>query len=646
MTGGQYRIGIIASSIPLIDCVREIAGESGEPIAIAVQGLESAIAAGKKMERDGIEVIVGRGGTSDLLRESLHIPVLSIPLTYLDILSSIKEAASMGSRILLTTFRRRLSDLVIFEEIFPVQLKQGVFDDSASLEKVIMSAQKQGYQVVIGGGVSMEYARKYGLCGVELRTAKETVRSVIEDAKSVAKSNREEQEKAERYRCIVDSVSEAIIAVDRRGYITSMNSSARDTLHVRDHNGVGEFIGTYFAHPPILRVIQTGTPLYNKVETINKNLFVGNHVPVIIGSRLVGGVSTFKDISNVMKAEREVRRSFAKGLVAKYSLDDLVHMSPSMRDVVNRAQRFAASDSTLLVTGETGTGKEIIAHSIHRIGPRKRQPFVSINCAALPEHLLESELFGYEEGAFTGSRRGGKAGLFEIAHKGTIFLDEIGTTPQSVQTRLLRVLQEKEVMRIGGDRMIPVDVRVIAATNKDLSYEVRKGRVREDFFFRLNILHIHIPPLRERIEDLPLLMNTLIIRAARKYGAPRLAVTDSYIKRLMTYSWPGNVRQLENFVERLLLLSGDRLRKDIFDELYGELSAYATGGGLRSRDVPSLSRSKPEYGVDTQEPQIIWKALEEAHFCKSKAARRLGVSRTTLWRKLKETPYPNSAVVE
>jgi transcriptional regulator with PAS, ATPase and Fis domain len=306
-------------------------------------------------------------------------------------------------------------------------------------------------------------------------------------------------------------------------------------------------------------------------------------------------------------------------------------------------QRFAASDSTLLLTGETGTGKEILAHSIHRIGPRRRQPFVSINCAALPENLLESELFGYEEGAFTGSRRGGKPGLFEIAHKGTIFLDEIGATPQSVQTRLLRVLQEKEVMRIGGERMIPVDVRIIAATNKDVTREVQKGNIREDLFFRLNILHIHIPPLRDRMDDLPVLMKALMKKTAKKYQRAPLTVPSAFLASLMAYSWPGNVRQLENFVERLLLLSSDRFRQGIFDELYSELTAYtATGRPFFNKELIS-GRSRAKGVVQNQDTRSIWRALEEAHFCKSKAAKRLGISRTTLWRKLKEAPYPSES---
>jgi transcriptional regulator with PAS, ATPase and Fis domain len=289
----------------------------------------------------------------------------------------------------------------------------------------------------------------------------------------------------------------------------------------------------------------------------------------------------------------------------------------------------------LLISGESGTGKEILAHSIHNLSRRKKGPLVSINCSALPNQLLESELFGYDEGAFTGSRRGGKPGLFEIAHNGTIFLDEIGTTPKNVQARLLRVLQEKEVMRIGSDRMIPIDVRVLSATNKDLTEEVQKGDFREDLFFRINVLHIKIPPLRDRIEDIPCLVKTLIKKASKNYGLKAPRVPDTLVETLQEYSWPGNVRQLEAFLERLILLSGTKINKKIFRDLFQELCMYQLLKQATSRkQVTSLKDSAKRKTIE-YETQIIRDALQKAGYSKSQAAKQLGISRATLWRKLK-----------
>ena len=332
------------------------------------------------------------------------------------------------------------------------------------------------------------------------------------------------------------------------------------------------------------------------------------------------------------KDENEVRRNFAKGLVAKYTIKDLIHSSSAMRDIVKKAVRYASSDSTILLNGETGTGKEILAQSIHNMGRRAKGPFVSINCAAIPDQLLENELFGHEEGAFTGSRKGGKIGLFELAHTGTIFLDEIASTPPNVQASLLRVLQEKKVMRIGSDRLIPIDVRVIAASNRNLVEEVRSGRFREDLFFRLNVLIINMPPLRERIEDLEIIVSDLMKRISHKYSMKPISIPDHHIRKLMRYPWSGNIRQLENFIERLLLLSDSVFDPDIFDELFRELETHNVAApNVRAQAVRRHAIDMREY---TQE-KIINEVLLDAKFCKKKAAQMLGISRTTLWRKMK-----------
>jgi propionate catabolism operon transcriptional regulator len=324
-------------------------------------------------------------------------------------------------------------------------------------------------------------------------------------------------------------------------------------------------------------------------------------------------------------------------LVAKYTIDDLIHESRAMRDVVTIVNQFAATDSTILIAGETGTGKEIVSQSIHNLSRRKIKPFVSLNCAALPDQLLESELFGYEEGAFTGSRKGGKPGLFEIAHHGTILLDEISATSREVQPRLLRVLQEREVMRIGGIRLIPVDVRVIATSNKDLGEEVHHGNFREDLFFRLNILPIHLPALRERNEDIPLLITAFIRTISQAHKLEPIIIPKACIDKLKTYTWPGNVRQLLNFIEQLSLLCWSRFKPNVFDKLYAQLTLYAQPEREAIAEVHQTSlREQLHHRKRENEADIFRKALEKSRFNKGKAAQILGISRTTLWKKLKE----------
>lgn len=633
----EFRIGVFASSISLAERIQHIADQQQDHMVIAREGLDEAVPVGEKMEKSGIEVIVSRRGTAHLLRENLRIPVLSLPQTSLDILTSLKLAATVGHRILLPTFRNTLSGLDVLEELLQIELIQMVYSDSSSLEQVVAIGRDRGCEVVIGGSVTMRFAKEQGLEFVEIVTSKVDIIATIENAKSVVRSNREEKAMAQRYRSIIDATSDGILAVDEKGCITTINTAARKLFAIGQNDITGKSVADYLPNLAVAGVLETGKPLYDKIERVNGHLFVFNHLPVMMDNEIIGAVSTFKDISNVMRAENKVRRSLAKGFVARYFIEDLVHESSVMRDIVNIGKQFAKTDSTILVMGETGTGKEVLVQSIHNLSKRKKSPFVSVNCAALPEQLLESELFGYEEGAFTGSKKGGKPGLFEIAHKGTIFLDEIDTTPENVQIRLLRILQEREVMRVGGDRKVPIDVRVIAAASKDLALAVQKDRFREDLFFRLNVLLIRLPPLRERREDIPVLLDFFIQLISKKHQMQPIALPQGYIQNLMVYDWPGNVRQLQNFAERLILNCNLRCGKDMLDELYFELVRYPIKepSGFTTNAITSLKGRLKRYKIEN-ESQIILKALEEARFCKSKAARNLGISRTTLWRKIKE----------
>ncbi len=637
MTARNFRFGVIASKVSIIEGVKKTLEEEGHELLVSYNSLDDAIPAGKKMEAEGVEAILSWRGTAHLLRESLHIPVLAFPQTAMDILSCLKHASRLGKKILLPVFRRLLGDLELMEELLGIEVIQGVYYDRATLESLIYNSLKQGCEVVIGGRTTLRYARKYGLEGVEVQVSEDVMAATIDNAKSVIKSNREEQEKTQRYHCIIDSVSEGVIALDQEGLITIVNQAAGSYLKCGEEEMIGRPVADLMPNSPISRVLKTQAPIINNVEHIHQDTFVFNHIPVMVGGLCVGGVSTFRDISNVMRAENKVRRTLTRGLVAKYQLADLIHKSKVMQDVITRARRFAKTDSTILVVGETGTGKEIIAQSIHNLSRRSRFPFVSINCAALPEHLLESELFGYEEGAFTGSKKGGKPGLFEMAHLGTVFLDEVAAMPVSVQVRLLRVLQEREVMRIGGDRVIPVDVRILAAANKDMQEEVQSGRFREDLFFRLNVLQIHVPPLRERPEDIPVLARAFIQRYSADLNLVPLDIPGDCVEQLCAYYWPGNVRQLNNFTERLVLLASSVFDREIFDELYAELVRYSPAERRRSEEAAEpITKTVVVTMKKTVEAEIIRKALEQSRFSRGKTAELLGVSRTTLWKKMKE----------
>jgi propionate catabolism operon transcriptional regulator len=305
------------------------------------------------------------------------------------------------------------------------------------------------------------------------------------------------------------------------------------------------------------------------------------------------------------------------------------------------AERFAALDLTVLIHGESGTGKELVAQGIHNASPRAREAFVAINCAAMPESLLESELFGYEEGAFTGAVKGGKPGLFETAHAGTVFLDEIGDMPGGLQARLLRVLQEREVLRVGGREPIPIDVRIVAATHRDLAERMRAGAFRADLYYRVNGLAIAVPPLRARREDLPELIAHIASRHART------PLPESLRRRFLAvtagHPWPGNVRELENMVERLLAVGAELMRdphpEEALERLLPELSVRAAAAsGIAAPPLASTeagaSTTSLRRARERAERERLEAALEAAGGNLGIAARALGISRTTLWRKL------------
>ena len=327
---------------------------------------------------------------------------------------------------------------------------------------------------------------------------------------------------------------------------------------------------------------------------------------------------------------------YLSGFVAKYTVDHIAGKSAQIRKVVEKARKYVETDLAILIQGETGTGKEVFGQAIHNLSFRKKWPFVAINCSALTETLLESELFGYEEGAFTGAKKGGKMGLFELGQQGTIFLDEIADITPNIQVKLLRVIEEKKVRRIGGDRLIPINVRIISSTWKDLRKEIELGRFRMDLYFRLANHRLTIPPLRERLEDIPDLLSNLL----QRYGKGEGAISPAMIELMKNYHWPGNLRELNSLVETyLILLGGSNVDKQLFFDLFEEV--------CQNQPLPASNQQliQQEKGLDRParplrdqleeyERSIILETLKKSRFNKKETAKCLGISVNTLWRKL------------
>ncbi|KOR81653.1 transcriptional regulator [Bacillus sp. FJAT-21352] len=431
----------------------------------------------------------------------------------------------------------------------------------------------------------------------------------------------------ERYQveAIVKSAHDGVVAVDHEGRITVANEHAKKLLGLQD--GVkGHKITEFIPHSDLMRILATGKIEMGDIATVMGRQIVINRFPVIVKGKIVGVVSSFKEITNIQKMELKLRKMLHQsGLEAKHRLSDIVGRSSELVKAKDLAQRFARTDATVLITGESGTGKELFAQGIHLASPRVLGPFVAVNCSALPESLLESELFGYEEGAFTGANKGGKAGLFELAHGGTLFLDEIGEMPLHIQALLLRVLQERTVRRVGGDRVVPVDVRIIAATNRKLEEEIREKRFRTDLYYRINVLNVELPPLRDRLIDIPDLLGAIVNQFNEKRETQIVSIDQEVYTLFKAYDWPGNIRELRNIVERMVLLEeGSTLTVHS-----GEFLLQKLNRNKNQKDLSDLS-------IKVNERELIEAALKKYFNNKTKTAQALGVDRSTLWRKLKE----------
>jgi PAS domain S-box-containing protein len=433
---------------------------------------------------------------------------------------------------------------------------------------------------------------------------------------------------------ILDSINEGVFTVDHDWRISAFNRAAERITGVRKQDALGRQCCDVFRASicegscALRRTLSSGKPVVG--ATANIIDASGKRIPIRISTALlrdqngaiIGGVETFQDLSHVEQLHKE--------LEARYTFEDIVGRSPAMRSLFDIVPQIAASHSTVLIEGESGTGKELFARAIHNLSPRSKKRFVAVNCAALPDALLESELFGYKAGAFTDARKD-KPGRFALADGGTIFLDEIGDVSQAMQVRLLRVLQERCVEPLGSTESIKVNVRVVAATNKDLAQLVCVGKYREDLFYRIRVIYLKIPPLRERREDIPSLVDHLVAKFNHLQEKNIAGVSQEVLDRLMDHDYPGNVRELENIIEQAFVLCRGELIEP--QHLPIELRPPATTPAFS--DAGMSIRSAQEHLIQT--------ALERNQGNRQRTARQLGINPSTLYRKLKALGLPESA---
>lgn len=462
----------------------------------------------------------------------------------------------------------------------------------------------------------------------------------ITDIMALAEEVTDLKELKSMLQAIIDSSDEAISVVDAKGNGLLINPAYTRITGLTREDVIGKpaTVDISEGDSMHMQVLQTKKPVrgvHMKLGSKRKDVVV-NVAPVMVDGELKGSVGVIHDVSEIKRLTEELEKAhrIIRKLEAKYSFADIIGFSDPMKAALEQAQSAAQTPATVLLRGESGTGKELFAHAIHNASSRRYKQFVRVNCAAISESLLESELFGYEEGAFTGAKRGGKRGLFEEASGGTIFLDEIGELSMSMQVKLLRVLQEREVVRVGGTKPVEIDVRVIAATHVNLESAIQSGRFREDLYYRLHVVPIYIPPLRQRLEDIHPLAMHLIRKYNQEYGRNVEGIAEGTLQLLYAYDWPGNVRELENVLGRAMILK--RLSERVIQpEDLPPLERKSSRMASLPSETPSAGAGKTlKEAMDEAERVHILRELAAVKGNRTLAAKRLGISIRSLYYKL------------
>ncbi|MDF2683999.1 MAG: propionate catabolism operon regulatory protein PrpR [Brevibacillus sp.] len=590
------------------------------------------------IEKIDTDIIVTGRFIEGLLTDKTNIPVIHLHLTPSDILSAVNQAIPYSRRIAIAM--AELADLrydfSTLQDLLNIRLEYINYTTPPELQLKIREFSKKGGSV-IGTGLAVRYAQQYGMHGTLIYTENSIVES-IERALEITHFKREEEKRNQAFMAIINSVRDGIIATGSHDEITIVNDSARQLLQLPAENLIGKDLSYAVSHLS-LQELAHEDGFQDKIIKCKQTRLNTTKTGIYQKDIKIGNVLTFQDMTHIQNIEQKYRlENEAKGQVARAHFADIISANAAMRHTLEHAKKFSLTDSTILIIGETGTGKELLAQSIHNHSHRKSQPFVAINCAALPETLLESQLFGYEDGAFTGASKNGKKGLFEIAHNGTVFLDEINSISLHFQARLLRVLQEKEVVRVGGNKVIPINIRVLAATNEDLLSLVKNSKFRADLYYRLNVLKLSIPPLRDRLEDIPLLTKQFLLHQNKELYHHIEPCIEKLCAELQKYTYPGNIRELYNILERFSILCEPDKVQDF------ETCKQIVWECMEDRSTDFKSDQKFEIELQESyreslmeaERMIMTKYIDKYYGDKTLLASKLGMGRTTFYRKLKE----------
>lgn len=619
---------------------RQVAKELRCRIKFMDLAFDEAIEAAKRLSPDSCDVVLSRGVTVDVVKQNSSIPVVPIDFSAWDLLQALQPYAGHVHRVAFFRYSTPLPGLSSVEKALGMRIREYLYNSKNEMHLRLIQLDPADMDLFVARGTLVcQWATAAGFPTLEILDGEISARRTLLEAVNVARARRAERQRTARFGAILDAIDEGIVVYDAQGKVNLITPSAESLLNCAKKDALGKPIRAVMPGVFSPDRLAADKAEHGRVHDIRGTTLVINRVPILFQGQNVGTVCSISDARRIYKAEARLRNKLkSKGFTTRYSFGDIRTRSPHVRHLKELGVLYASTDANLLICGESGTGKELFAQSIHAASLRKDKPFVAVNCAAIPEGLLESELFGYEEGAFTGAKRQGKAGMFELAHTGTLFLDEIGDLPLTLQGRLLRVLQERELVRVGGTQVIPLDVRVLCATHQDLRQLVTEGRFRADLFYRLNVLSLRLPPLRERPEDIVDLAVSHL--KGHLDEPPAESVLVAQLERpLLRHPWPGNIRELLSLMERMAIVANHMAEVTDWEQLL--LSLWEDPPlGERPMAPPLLEEpgdSPPptlKSHMAREEARFIRQAIARCGGDMGKAAHILGISRMTLWRKL------------
>jgi PAS domain S-box-containing protein len=638
------KIAFLVVKEDMIAQAKKITKEFNMAVEMKIVTSENAVAEAKLSVQNGANVVIARGNHAALIKKNTDIPIVEIALTGQEMAKLIHEAKEKLHKpspvIAFVGFRNMLSSTKLLDEILDVTIKEYFVDYTEELEEAVEKASKDSVDLIIGGEIVNTCANRLGVPTLFLKSREDSIREAFRIAEKVAYAIDLEKKNTAEFKTILDYSFDGIIKLNNKGKIVILNYLAEKILRKSSEELLGkhitEIIDTLDGNI-IERVLNEGKALYSTLLHKENLALVSNIAPIIIDNKIEGAMVSFQEFTKIEELEAEIRKElYAKGYVAKSTFKHIAGETSDMNRNIELAKLYAKYDLPVLITGESGTGKKMFAQSIHNESLRKNNPYVVINCASMPPDQLEKKLYGYLESNYMHSSSIIRKGLFEVAHTGTIFLEHISELDSYGQANLLRVLNEKSVVRRGDDRILPVNVRIMCSSNKNLLNLVKEGKFSEELYYSLNVLSLNLTPLRERKEDISTLLEYFIDEYNNTYKK-YVVLTEGARALICDYPWQGNVRQLKSFCEKIIILASKKVLDEIF--INEHLEIYALPSDINKYN--SLDEEKKVVVYESPEAAKILELLERHNGNRGKVAEELNISKTTLWRKLKKYKIEN-----